>query len=88
MQRNDKIIIEDAFDGSCSIQMMTYDTRNILKILHKANRTNFDKKCTIFALSKIIGGSTTDSDVEPVTNVTCTIFPTCTVKCTAKQSAG
>jgi len=27
MQRNDKIIVEDAFDGSCSIQMMTYDIR-------------------------------------------------------------
>ena len=29
MQRNDKIIVEDAFDGTCSIQMMTFDTRNI-----------------------------------------------------------
>ena len=44
MQRNDKIIIEDAFDGSCSIQMMTYDTRKIFKILDIANRTNFEKK--------------------------------------------
>merc|ERR1712235_18713 len=27
MQRNDKIIIEDELDGSCSVQMETFDTR-------------------------------------------------------------
>ena len=57
MQRNDKIIIEDAFDGSCSIQMMTYDTRKIFKILDIANRTNFKNNYTFFVLNKIIGGS-------------------------------